>query len=110
LIRQQQLFNECRDAEIEAARNPNKPPTAMELKFAELFPFQLPKAYEQDFQNHNLEHFVYSVFEDVAARWFASHPAAQVHDVCRIINAVLRKKAAQRAEDHCSAERDVGSN
>jgi hypothetical protein len=99
-----QLQNEERDALAKAKKMPYVPPSSMSVKFFELFNMSLPRVYELDWMDHHREFHVYPVLEDVAMRWFQAHPAAGVNDVCRIITSVLRKNAAQRYQDHHSAD------
>lgn len=99
-----QIKNEARGADVEAKRNPRKPPTAMSTKFADLFGMSLPPDFERDWANHHLEFRIYPVLEDVATRWFKSHPGATVFDICRIVTSLLRKHATVIYEDHHSAD------
>lgn len=99
-----QLKNDARDAVAKEKKRSDVPISAMALKFFELFNMQLPKDFQRDWQDHNAEHHVYAVLDDVATRWFQAHPAAGVIDVCRIITSVLRKNAALRYQDHFSPD------
>jgi hypothetical protein len=99
-----QSKNDARDAVAKEKKRSDVPDSAMSVKFFELFNMSLPRVYELDWENNHREFHIYPVLDDVATRWFQSHPAAGVIDVCRIITSVLRKNAVLRYQDHHSAD------